>query len=161
MPLSKKRGLMELSKPTKYLVDWFVRYTKNRDLLFKKISEIREEGNKVIIKQKDGSVIHYYVEPFPEDFDNLAAMPEEQKGLVVYNSKDNFDRMMKAWKKLSETKGLTIYFVNPFSKLDKRWIINPHVHNKISDKASLEMGMNSMFILVDPISRQEVEQLTK
>jgi hypothetical protein len=152
---------MELSKPAKYLADWFVRYTKNRDLLFKKISDIKEDGNKVIITQKDGSVIHYYVEPFPDDFEKLAAMPEEQKGIVLYNSKDNFDRMMKAWKRLSETKGLTIYFVNPFSKLDKRWIINPHVHNKISDKASLEMGLNSMFILVDPISQQEVEQLTK
>lgn len=152
---------MELSKPTKYLADWFVRYTKNRDLLFKKISEVKEEGCKIIITQKDGSVVHYYVEPFPDDFEKLAEMPEEQKGIVVYNSKDNFDRMMNAWKKLSETKGLTIYLVNPFSKLDKRWIINPHVHNKISDKVSLAMGLNSMFILVDPISRQEVEQLTK
>jgi hypothetical protein len=158
---SKKRGIMELPKPTTYLAEWFVRYTKNRDLLFKKISDIKEEGNKIIITQKDGTVTHYYVEPFPEDMEKLAAMPESQKGIVLYNSKDNFDRLIKSWKKLSETKGLTIYFVNPFSKLDKRWIINPYVHSQISDKQSLETGLSSMYILVDPITKQEVEQLTK
>jgi hypothetical protein len=152
---------MELPKQTKYLAEWFVRYTKNRDLLFRKIADIKEEGDKIIITQKDGNVTHYYVEPFPDDFEKLAGMPEANKGIVVYNSKDNFDSMMKSWKKLSETKNLTIYFVNPFSKLEKRWIVNPNIHSKISDKQSLETGLNSMYIMVDPITRQEAEQLTK
>jgi Lhr-like helicase len=153
---------MELDKATKYLLDWFVRYTKNRDLVFRKISEIKEEGNKAIVVQKDGKSIHYYAVPFPEDLEKIAAgMKEEHKGLIVYNTRENFEKLVKAWKKLSETKNLTIYFVNPFSKLDKKWIINPHVHHSISDSASLKQGLESMYVMVEPTTKEEVEQLTR
>lgn len=153
---------MGLPKATAYLVEWFVRYTKNRDLLFRKISEIKEEGENVLVKQKDGKTLLYHVQPFPDDFGKLAeSIQEEQKGIVVYNSKENFDSMMKEWKRLSGIKGLTIYFVNPFSKLEKRWIISPNIHSKISDAQSLKEGLNSMYLMVDPISKEEVEELTK
>ena len=153
---------MSLPHPTKYLADWFARFIKNKDVFFKKISNIKEEGNKVIVEQKDGIVIHYYVEPFPEDFGAIVSgMQEENKGLVVYNSDDNFEKMIKAWKTLAEVKNLTIYFVNPFSKLEKKWIIRPDIHNRISDAASLKQGLNSMYIMVTPISKEEVEELTK
>lgn len=151
-----------MANSEKYLQEWFVRYTKNRDIVFRKISNIKEEANKVIIEQKDGRIVHYYIAPFPEEIEKLAeSIPEEHKGIVMYNSKDNFDKVIKAWKRLSSVKDMTIYFVNPFSKLDKRWIINPSVHGKISDPHSLETGLNSMYIMVDPISKEEVEQLTK
>jgi hypothetical protein len=153
---------MSLPSPTKYLLDWFVRYIKNRDLAFRKISSVKEEGNKVIVENKDGKKIHYYVEPFPEDFGKLAAgMKEESKGLVIYNTPENFENMIKAWKKLASVPDLTIYFVNPFSKIERRWIIRPHVHDKISDADSLKEGLNSMYIMVSPISKPEVEELTK
>ena len=153
---------MSLPAHTKYIADWFVRYVNNRDLAFRKIAEIKEEENKIIIKHKDGQTVFYYVEPFPEDFEKLAdSIKEEHCGMVVYNSKENFDKMVSAWKKLSAMPGLTIYFINPFSKLDKRWIIRPYVHTKISDSESLEQGLNSMYVMVDPISQKEIEQLTK
>lgn len=153
---------MGLTPPTKYLMDWFIRYTKNRDLMFRKISEIKEEGNKVVIYQKDGRQIHNYAEPFPQDLPAvLKTMQEEQKGIIMFNSAENFNIMMKSWKELSETRNLTIYFVNPFSKLDKRWIVNPYVHGRISDAASLKEGLNSMYLMVEPISRKEAEELTK
>ncbi|MBW2972480.1 hypothetical protein KY359_05580 [Candidatus Woesearchaeota archaeon] len=149
-------------RPTEYLAEWFIRYTKNRDLIFKKISEIKQQENKIIVSQKDGKQVHYYVEPFPDDFPKLAeAMKEEHKGLIIYNSKENFDNMIKSWKQLSAIPNLTLYFVNPFSKIEKRWIINPNVHSKVSDAQSLKEGLNSMYIMVDPISKEEVEELTK
>ncbi len=151
-----------IPQATKYLADWFARYTKNRDLLFKKIVNIREEENKVIVENKDGKTTYYYVEPFPQDIVKLAEeIKEENKGIVLYNSKSNFDIMIKAWTKLVTIKNLSIYFVNPFSKQEKRWVINPHVHHKISDSESLELGLNSMFIMVDAITEKEVEELTK
>jgi hypothetical protein len=159
---SLKRCNMALPQPTKYLADWFVRYTKNRDVIFKKISSVREEGNKIVVEQKDGITVHYHVEPFPEDFEKITKeMEGENKGLIVYNSDDNFDNMIKAWKTLVELKNLTIYFVNPFSKLEKRWILKPYIHNRISDASSLKEGLNSMYIMVTPISKQEVEELTR
>ncbi|MBN1544572.1 hypothetical protein JW898_03870 [Candidatus Woesearchaeota archaeon] len=153
---------MGLPKTTAYLVEWFVRYTKNRDLLFRKISEIKEEDDKVLVKQKDGKTLLYYIQPFPCEFAKLAeSIQQDQKGLVVYNSRENFENMMKEWKSLTEIRGLTIYFVNPFSKLEKRWIISPNIHSKISDAQSLKEGLNSMYLMVDPISKEEVEELTK
>ena len=68
---------------------------------------------------------------------------------------------MKAWNKLILIRNLSLYFVNPFSKQEKRWVINPHLHHKISDAESLELGLNSLFIMVDPITEKEVEELTK
>lgn len=156
-----KRCNMDLPPTAKYLLDWFVRYVKNRDLAFRRIADVVEEGNKVIIKQKDGKYIHYYVEPFPDDLSALAdSIKEEHCGIVMYNCEKNFSSMLSAWKKLSAMPGLTVYFINPFSKLDKRWIIRPHVHAKISDAESLEQGLRSMFVMVNPISEKEAEQLT-
>ena len=40
-------------------------------------------------------------------------------------------------------------------------IINPHIHGKISDAESLEQGLESMFLMVEQISKKEVDQLTK
>lgn len=157
----QKRCNMDAPPPKKYLMDWFVRYVKNRDLAFRRIKEITEQDSKAIIKQKDGKEIHYYVEPFPEDFNALAdSIKEEHCGIVVYNSDGNFEKMLDAWNRLSSMPGLTIYFINPFSKLEKRWIIRPHVHERISDKESLEQGLKSMFVMVEPISEKEIEQLT-
>ncbi|MBW2967457.1 hypothetical protein KY362_03140 [Candidatus Woesearchaeota archaeon] len=152
---------MALSHPAKYLMDWFSRYIKNRDLVFRKIAAVKEEENKVVVEQKDGRVVHNYIEPFPEDFAALAAgMPEEHKGIVVYHSKQNFDGIVKAWDKLAGVKNLTIYCINPFSKLDKKWIINPRTHALVSDPESLKEGLKAMFETVDPISKEEVEKLT-
>jgi hypothetical protein len=153
---------MALPHPTKYLLDWFVRYTKNRDLVFRKISEIKEEGNKAIVKQKDGKEVHHYVEPFLEDAAELVkGIKEEHTGLVVYNTRENFEAVVNAWKELSGVRGLTVYFVNPFSKLEKRWIVNPHVHSKISEAEALEEGLNSMYVMVEPITKEDIKTLTK
>ncbi|MBW2964558.1 hypothetical protein KY363_03790 [Candidatus Woesearchaeota archaeon] len=153
---------MGITPSTKYLMDWFVRYMKNRDLVFRKISEITEEENKVIVHQKDGKQIHNYVEPFPEDvLATVKAIPEQEKGLVMFNSAENFSSMMKSWKELAEINNLSIYFVNPFSKLDKRWIVKPYIHGRVSDAASLKEGLNSMYLMVETISRKEAEELTK
>ena len=152
---------MTLSKSTKYLVEWFVRYTKNRDIVFRKISNISTKENLVIVEQKSGVVVHYVVESFPDDFLNiLKSIKADHKGLIVYNSAENFEKLLKSWQKLSTIQNLTVYFVNPFSKTEKKWIINPYVHNKISDETSLKQGLDSMFIMVDSISKKEVEQLT-
>jgi len=153
---------MSLPAPTKYLLEWFVRYIKNRDLIFRRISDIIEEGNKLIVKQKDGKTLHYYIEPFPDDFGNFSASAtEEHCGIVVYNSAENFEKLTSAWSKLSSMPGLTLYFVNPFSKLDKRWVLRPHIHARISDAESLKQGLRSMYETVEPISKKEIEQLTK
>ncbi len=151
-----------MTSPAKYLTDWFIRYTRNRDLVFRKISEIKEDGNTVSVLQKDGRATDYCAAPFPEDMVKIAeGIGGGTKGLLVYNTRENFDLMMKSWAALSKIKGLTIYFINPSSKIDKRWAISPYNHSLISDAESLEQGLNSMYLMVEPTTRGQIEELTR
>lgn len=154
-------GEKRLAGPTEYLVEWFERFTKNRDLLFRRISQIKHEGNKIYVEQKDGKKIVYHVEPFVEDFAKICkAIKDEHKGIVVYNTTDNFQALLKSWDAVAKIANLTVFFVNPFSKLEKRWAINPRTHSMITDKEALEPGLNSMFVMVDSTTKKELEQLT-
>lgn len=151
-----------LPPQTRYLSDWFVRYTKNRDLAFRKIADIKEEENKVTVQHKDGKKQEFVIEPFPAEFSKVAeAIKEEHKGIVVYNTQKNFDMLIGEWKRISTIKNLAIYFVNPFSKTEKRWIINPYTHSLVSDASNLKQGLSSMFVMVDAITQDEVAELTK
>ena len=86
---------------------------------------------------------------------------KEAYGLVVLNTNNNFQMLIDNWKELIRFNFLTLYFVNPFSKLDKKWVINPHVHSKICDDNSLKTGLKSMFDMVTPLTDGEIEQKFK
>jgi len=93
--------------------------------------------------------------------EEVTAKLNEKKhfGLIVFNTKENFDIIIENWDKLIKFNFLTIYFVNPFSSLDKKWIINPSVHHKICDESSLKLGLKSMFESVDVITEKEIDKL--
>jgi hypothetical protein len=85
-------------------------------------------------------------------------MDEKQAyGLVMLNTTNNFQILVDNWDKLIKFISLTLYFVNPFSKLDKKWVINPHVHHKICDENSLKTGLKSMFEMVTPLTEKDIE----
>jgi hypothetical protein len=44
-----------------------------------------------------------------------------------------------------------MYFVNPESATDKKWMIYPHTHHKISDPSSLKLGLESLFSTVQEV----------
>ena len=48
---------------------------------------------------------------------------------------------------------LSVMFVNPESKIDKKWIIYPATHNSICDASSLKTGLESMFAMVDEYTK--------
>ena len=74
----------------------------------------------------------------------------------MLNSKENLDFLMNKWNKLIKFDKLTIFFVNPFSELEKKWFISPYVHNKICDKDSLKLGLKTMFETVESITEKEI-----
>ena len=69
--------------------------------------------------------------------------------------------MLDNWDKLTKYTSLMLYFVNPFSKLDKKWVINPHVHSKICDDKALRNGLKSMFEMVTALSEADIQQKFK
>ena len=75
---------------------------------------------------------------------------KEQIGLVVLNTKKNVESMIANWVELSKNQKLCIYFVNP--KTNEKWLIYPHTHNQITEKAALRRGIETMFSEITPYS---------
>jgi len=140
------------SKP--YLVDWTMNYVKNKDLVLKKLEKIEKEkdGFDLYAKYKDKEN-YFVVMPILNDMNSLLQRLNgtAHYTIVALNSGENFKTLIENWSKLVHFKFLNMIFVNPFSNLDKRWVIFPHTHDKICDAASLKTGLKSMFEMVEPI----------
>ena len=80
---------------------------------------------------------------------------------ICLNSSENFSFLTKNWDKFTDLKKLAVYFVNPFSKTEKKWIIHPYTHSKITEKSSLKQGLKSMFDTVETTSILEIESILK
>ena len=86
---------------------------------------------------------------------------EGHYGLVILNSKENLNVIIGNWKRLIEFKNLCVYFVNPFSQLDKKWLVFPCTHNRICDENSLETGLKAMFEMVESITEEDAKARLK
>ena len=142
-----------------FLMEWLVNFVKNKDVISKKIEQIEngKDGFDLYIKYKDRE--HYYIiVPNLVDIDSITQRINDKFHftIVTLNSKESFDALLKNWNKLVNFKFLSIIFVNPFSEIDKKWIIFPYTHNKISDESSLKIGLKSMFEMVEPIEEQQL-----
>lgn len=159
-----------MDKTTQFLFDWTYHFIKNKDVILKKIVDIQEHINHgfIFVKQKDKSIV-YFIAPFVEDLkeaiDNIEKFKKSTKAtdgcLVVLNSEDNLKQLTEKWGLVKEDPKFSMIFANPFSNLDKRWIINPYVHNKFSDPEALETGLKSLFESVEPISKETAERMIK
>ncbi|MBW2980237.1 hypothetical protein KY360_02370 [Candidatus Woesearchaeota archaeon] len=153
---------MAADKAKEFLIDWIKGYLKNRDVMAKNIESIgkSKEGFDVYVKFKDKEQFIIAL-PNIENIEGILSKLENKEGyytIVTFNSGKNFKGLISNWSKFAEFKFLNIFFVNPFSELDKRWIIYPHTHNKICDKDSLEKGLKSMFEMVEPISEEDIKK---
>src|SRR3989344_3561562 len=107
---------------------------------------------------RDGKKHLYLIIPFVEDIDAALSSLKDYDlcSLVFYNARQNLDAVVKHWEKLVKCKRhFSIYFVNPFSKLDKRWVIFPVTHALVTEKGGLKPGLEALFITVDPITKEE------
>ena len=139
-----------------YLVDWAINFYKNKDAFTKKIVSIEKNKNgfDFLIKYKDKEQFVTAVPTLSVDSVLPKFSNDKSYSIVALNSTENFKELMKNWKKLAEFKLLSIVFCNPFSNTDKKWMIFPHTHDKISDHASLELVLKSMFEMVEQINEQ-------
>ena len=114
------------------------------------------------VKYKDREQ-YFIIAPNITDIDSIIQRVNNSShfSIVALNSKENFEIILKNWNRLLSFKFLSIIFTNPFSELDKKWIVFPHIHHKICDESSLEHGLKSMFGMVEPIEeRQLVAKIT-
>ena len=143
---------MENAHP--YLVDWTINFVKNKDVLTKKIESIEKNKNgfDLFVKFKDKGQ-SFIVAPSISDLNSIISKINNTLhfSIVTLNSNDNLESLIKNWRRLTEFKFLSVIFVNPFSQLDKKWIIYPSTHHRICDESSLKIGLRSMFEMVEPI----------
>jgi hypothetical protein len=147
------------TKSGSFLADWTVNFIKNKDIIAKKIQNIEngKNGFDLHVKYRDREQ-YFIIAPSISNIDSIIQKIDNNAHytIVTLNSKENFDSMLKSWHNLVSFKFLSIIFVNPFSQLDKKWVIFPHTHHKICDESSLENGLKSMFGMVEPIGEEQL-----
>ena len=142
-----------------FLQEWTVNYVKNRDLLTKSIESVEKNKEGFLVRFKDRKQF-FIVEPFIGDINEVIKKINEEEyfSLVVFNTKENFEAVVENWNRLVEFKKLSIYFVNPFSQLDKKWIVYPYTHHQVGSESSLELGLKTMFETVESINKEELNR---
>ncbi|MCX8146893.1 MAG: hypothetical protein N3D84_00285 [Candidatus Woesearchaeota archaeon] len=82
--------------------------------------------------------------------------------LVVYNTKENIDFLINNWELFSKfNNNFSIFFVNPFSKTEKRWAIYPMTHDIIAERKNLRQSINVLASNVEIITKEEIERIIK
>ena len=147
------------NKSHSFLLEWTINFVKNKDIISKKIEKIENgrDGFDLYVKYKDREQ-YFIILPVINDIDSIIQKINNNAyfSIVTLNSKENFDMIVKNWSRFVNFKFLNIIFVNPFSELDKKWIVFPHTHHKICDESSLENGLKSMFGMVEPIEEEQL-----
>ena len=140
---------------------WMVRFLQNKDLILKQIKEIKEEEKGVRVFYKDGREQELIVVPELEDTFDFSQIKEGHKGIIAVNNQKNFDFIVKNWQKLVQNKNFIIYFINPFSKQEKRWAVYPYTHNRVTEGEKIKEGLLSLYINVDPITFEEYQKIVE
>jgi hypothetical protein len=135
------------------LTDWAKEYVKNKDLILRSIVNITdaEAGWAFSVIRKDSSQ-HFLVEPHLKPQEMLAKLkPEINAALVVLNTRENLDHLVNHWGDFAKLPKLCIIFANPDSSTDKRWVIFPHTHDKITERKTLRRGLDALFMTVEEV----------
>jgi len=151
-----------------YLISWTITYLKSRDAVTRTMESVdrQKEGADIIVNYKDSSQLAIVVEPFLTGMsfiDRLKPFTEKKvkTRLVTANTRDNLKFITANWKPISEfSREFNIIFVNPFSKLERKWMLYPQTHAGIAGKG-FERGLKALFATVEPISEKEFEKLVK
>jgi hypothetical protein len=135
----------------KLLKEWAINYIKNRDILVRQIEKIEEnkDGWDIAVTAKTGMKF-YLIVPKIEDFDGLLKKIDTSNiTIIVFNTKANLDAVINNWGKIKGYPHLSIMFVNPNSELDKKWLVFPHTHDRVTEKASFKRGLKALFQTVE------------
>ncbi|MEK6886838.1 MAG: hypothetical protein AABW88_03320 [Nanoarchaeota archaeon] len=150
-----------MEKEVKFLKDWAVRYIKNKDIITKKIISLKENDNDFVVTRE--SEHKYVVVPYLKEIKEIIKEIkkfEHGKTLICFHTKSNFNFLIENWNEFVELgRYFLVYFVNPFSKLDRVLSICPYTHQLISDEESLKLGLNTMAETVEFTTEEEIKKI--
>lgn len=151
-----------MDKVNSFLVDWSIRFLENKDAIKKEIVNIEKnkEGFDFVVHYKDKAK-YFIITPMLENNIFSRIKNDGHFGIFTLNNMANIRFVVSEWRKLIDFKFLSIYFINPFSNLDKVWTVYPYTHSKICDKSSLGLGLRSMAEMVDMIDIKGLSKKVK
>ena len=137
-----------------FIKEWTVRYVRHRDIAARKISGIRgtEYGFQVI--NKDGTLIECVVQLALKKISGQFIAATKNALVITLSNSENVQAVNRMWDALAANSGLLVVFANPFSALEDKWVLKPHLHNKVCDRNSLLQGLRAMSELVEPIDEE-------
>ncbi|MFH0977825.1 MAG: hypothetical protein V1837_00850 [Candidatus Woesearchaeota archaeon] len=148
-----------MSEEKEYLKEWITQFLKNRNMVFKTIESISKHDSYDLFVKHKTKEQYIIVQPILEDPKRISG--DKHILVVCFNTEENFQFLLDNWKQLAACPNLTMYYVNPLSEPDKKWIISPYVHQAICDNTSLRTGLRSMFETVNPLSNEKIKSLIK
>lgn len=121
------------------LVEWISAFVKYKDSVMRRVKDIENYEDHIIVNLKDGTKHKYLC---VSGLKNIDLTPLKDERLVCYNTKENINWIIEKWDLLKDS-NLMFYFVN----LDKMesWALNPKMHHNITEKESLKLGIMSLF----------------
>ena len=145
----------------KELSEWMISFIKHKDVIKKSILSIEtKEGqgqDKIFVKYKDKEQEILILPQLDSSSMDVIKKSLENKSkelhvaVVVLNSDNNLNFLVKNWGELSKYALLSFYFVNPASSLEQKWIIFPYTHDKVTEKSALKTGLLSIAETVDRV----------
>ncbi|MFH1133976.1 MAG: hypothetical protein V1735_05785 [Nanoarchaeota archaeon] len=135
-----------------FLRGWYVRYLRHKDMALRKIDSITEtpNGARVVMKDRTIEVIVSL-----QLADAVPLLKDCWQTIVTLHNEDNRKALVERWPDFVAHSKLTIFFLNPFSTQESRWMVMPYTHDKVCDHGSLELGFTAMGELVEPITAEE------
>ena len=123
------------------LLEWTIFYVKNKDIIRKEIKDYKILKNYIDFDY--GNRKHtYYMQPTLDE-ETIKLSENGITTIVCLNKKENLNFIVSNWDKLTKNKTFSIIFTHP--KLNQRWIIYPYTHNSVTEKASLKLGLQTLF----------------
>jgi len=126
------------------LIEWSEQYFKHRDIIEKKLKNINKKDNSLILEYKDDKKIAL-IKPVldKELFANLKELKDYAKKYVITSlSETNIDFLIANWK-LFLIKDMILMFAD--IKSNNKVLLNPYVHNMISDPDNIEKAVRTLF----------------
>ena len=134
-------------------------YLKHRDVFARRIASMKDEPFGIRVVNNDGSVTCCVVSPAVAAIgaDLLVADAKKSVVIVTLSNEDNFKATQARWRELCVSPHVLMVFVNPKSFGDDKWILKPHLHDKVCDRSSLIRGLRGMAELVEPVTAAVLE----
>ena len=134
------------------LLTWTKQYLTSRDAFTKEIATLQETKEwDLTVTLKNGIKRLYSIQ---EQFDAKELLPRlgtDPVFVILLNTKKNLQELTDHWQALKTFPKLCLVFVNPESQTEKKWLLYPHTHDRITDPLSLKLGLKSMFETVEEV----------